>query len=59
MDDFGVDIRFPRSEAADPNLVTLSVYQSVGWWGIGIGVVVLLLAPFVKRLMHLDKLTAE
>lgn len=49
-----------RSEGvADPNLVTLSVYQSVGWWGIGIGVVVLLLAPFVKRLMHLDKLAAD
>jgi len=46
-----------RAEGAtDPNLVTLSVYQSVGLWGIGIGVVVLLLAPFVKRLMHLDKL---
>lgn len=42
--------------ASDPMLVTLSVYQSVGWFGVGAGVVVLLLAPFVKRLMHLDKL---
>ncbi len=44
---------------ADPNLVTLSVYHTVGWYGIAIGVVVLLLAPFVKRLMHLDKLKAD
>lgn len=40
----------------DPMRVTLSVYQSVGWFGVGVGVVVLLLAPFVKRLMHLDTL---
>jgi len=44
---------------SDPNLVTLSVYHTVGWYGIGIGVVVLVLAPFVKRLMHLDKLSAD
>ena len=35
---------------------TLSVYDTIGWWTIGIGVVVLLLSPFVKRLMHLDTL---
>ena len=42
--------------ASDPMLVTLSVYRTVGLSGIGVGVVVLLLAPFVKKLMHLDKL---
>lgn len=42
--------------SADPMLVTISVYNSVGWFGVAVGVVVLLLAPFVKRLMHLDKL---
>jgi POT family proton-dependent oligopeptide transporter len=35
---------------------TLAVYNTIGWWTIAIGVVVLLLAPFVKRLMHLDTL---
>lgn len=35
---------------------TLSVYSTIGWWTIGIGVVVLLVSPFVKRLMHLDTL---
>jgi POT family proton-dependent oligopeptide transporter len=35
---------------------TLAVYNTIGWWTIGIGVFVLLLAPFVKRLMHLDTL---
>ncbi|MEP9401485.1 peptide MFS transporter [Sphingomonas sp. VNH70] len=35
---------------------TLSVYSTIGWWTIGIGVVVLLLSPMVKRWMHLDTL---
>ena len=35
---------------------TLSVYNTIGWWTIGIGVVVLALAPLVKRWMHLDTL---
>ncbi|KQM93888.1 MFS transporter [Sphingomonas sp. Leaf22] len=38
---------------------TLAVYSTIGWWTIGIGVVVLLLSPFVKRLMHLDTLSDE
>ncbi|WP_294323820.1 peptide MFS transporter [uncultured Sphingomonas sp.] len=38
---------------------TLSVYNSIGWWTIGIGVVVLLLSPIVKRWMHLDTLVDE
>ncbi len=35
---------------------TLSVYNTIGWWTIGIGVVVLALSPLVKRWMHLDTL---
>ena len=38
---------------------TLSVYQTIGWWTVGIGVAVLLVSPFVKRLMHLDTLKDE
>jgi POT family proton-dependent oligopeptide transporter len=35
---------------------TLSIYGTIGWWAIGIGVVVLALSPIVKRWMHLDTL---
>ena len=35
---------------------TLAVYNTIGWWTVGIGVVVLVLSPFVKKLMHLDTL---
>ncbi|WP_088366998.1 peptide MFS transporter [Sphingomonas dokdonensis] len=35
---------------------TLAVYSTIGWWTIGIAVVVLGLSPLVKRLMHLDTL---
>jgi len=38
---------------------TLSVYNSIGWWTIGIGIVVLLLSPIVKRWMHLDTLADD
>jgi POT family proton-dependent oligopeptide transporter len=38
---------------------TLSVYSTIGWWAIGIGVVVLALSPIVKRWMHLDTLRDE
>ncbi|WP_106638896.1 peptide MFS transporter [Allosphingosinicella vermicomposti] len=37
----------------------LNVWTTVGWTAVGIGVVVLVLAPFVKRLMHLDTLQDE
>jgi POT family proton-dependent oligopeptide transporter len=35
---------------------TLVVYNTIGWWTVGIGIVVLALSPMVKRLMHLDTL---
>jgi proton-dependent oligopeptide transporter, POT family len=37
----------------------LSVYTTIGWWSVGIGIAVMLLAPLVKRLMHLDRLGQE
>jgi len=38
---------------------TLDIYSSIGWWTIGIGVVVLAISPLIKRLMHLDTLRDE
>lgn len=37
--------------------LTLSIYTSIGWIAISVGVAVMVVAPFVKRLMHLDTLT--
>ena len=34
----------------------LSIYNTIGWWTVGIGVVVLALSPIVNRWMHLDTL---
>ncbi len=34
----------------------LAVYSNVGWLGVGVGVAVLVISPFIKRLMHLDTL---
>lgn len=36
--------------------VTLAIYSEIGWIAIGVGVVVLLLSPIVKKWMHLDTL---
>ena len=33
-----------------------SVFQTIGWVGVGIGVVVLLLSPWLRRAMHLETL---
>lgn len=35
---------------------TLDVYVQIGWVAIGVGVIVLLISPIVKRWMHLDTL---
>jgi POT family proton-dependent oligopeptide transporter len=35
---------------------TLSIYNTIGWVAVGVGVVVLALSPIVKRWMHLDTL---
>ena len=39
--------------------LTLAIYNKIGWVAVAVGVVVLLLSPFVKRLMHLDTLKDE
>ncbi len=38
---------------------TLDIYWDIGLVSIGVGVLVLLVSPFVKRLMHLDKMNDE
>ncbi len=35
---------------------TLAIYNTIGWWTVGIAGAVLLVSPLVKRLMHLDTL---
>ena len=39
--------------------VVIDVYQTVGLYAVGIGVVVMVIAPFVKKLMHLDTLADD
>lgn len=36
--------------------LTLSIYSKIGWVAIAIGVAVIVISPFVKRLMHLSTL---
>ncbi|UIP07219.1 peptide MFS transporter [Erythrobacter sp. SDW2] len=36
--------------------VVLDVYTTVGWYAVGIGVVVMVVSPLIKKLMHLDTL---
>lgn len=38
---------------------TLEVYNTIGWWTVGIGAVVLALSPLVKRWMHLETLSDD
>ena len=37
----------------------LSIYNTIGWIGIGVGIGVLVVAPLIKRLMHLDTLGVD
>ena len=46
------------AEDAGPEAVT-DVYSKVGWAAIIVGVVVILISPLVKKLMHLDTLVDE
>lgn len=39
--------------------VVLDVYSTVGWYAVGIGVAVMVVAPLIKRLMHLDTLADD
>jgi len=45
-------------EAASKQAV-LDVYSTVGWVAIGVSVGVLVLAPLVNKMMHLDTLQDE
>ena len=45
-------------EGAAKELV-LSVYQTIGLWAIGFGVLVMVVSPFIRKLMHLDTLTDD
>ncbi len=42
-------------EAAGKQTV-LDVYSTIGWVAIGVGVAILIVAPLIKKLMHLDTL---
>jgi POT family proton-dependent oligopeptide transporter len=44
-----------EGEGAGKELV-LSVYTTVGWYAIAIGVAVLVVSPLIRKLMHLDTL---
>ncbi|MBB4632150.1 peptide MFS transporter [Sphingosinicella soli] len=44
------------TEAGAAKEVVLGVYSNVGWVAIGAGVVVLIISPLIRRLMHLDTL---
>ncbi|MCB2048320.1 MAG: peptide MFS transporter [Novosphingobium sp.] len=39
--------------------VVLDVYSTVGWVAVGVGVVVLVISPLIRRLMHLDTLVDD
>ena len=45
-------------EEAGKELV-LGVYSTVGWYAVGIGVAVMVVSPFIKKLMHLDTLSDD
>lgn len=38
---------------------TMAIYSQIGWWVVGIGIAVTLVAPFVKKWMHLDTMTDD
>lgn len=41
--------------AAEGSSTILDIYSTIGWISVGVGVVVILVSPLIKRLMHLDK----
>ena len=38
---------------------TIEIYQQIGWVAIAVGIVVIIIARWVKRLMHLDTLADD
>ena len=45
-----------KFEFHDRKETVLAVYSNIGWIAIGVGVAVLIVAPLIKKLMHLDTL---
>ncbi|HVL78413.1 MAG TPA: MFS transporter, partial [Sphingomicrobium sp.] len=45
-----------EAEGGAAKEIVLDVYTTVGWVAVGVGVLVILISPFVRRLMHLDTL---
>lgn len=37
----------------------LAVYSNVGWMAVGVGVALILVSPFIKKMMHLDTLEGD
>ena len=55
----GLIARATGSGDADGVTQVLGVYTRIGWFSMGVGVLVLLISPVIKRLMHLDTIGAE
>ena len=45
-----------EGESGAAKEIVMDVYTTVGWVAVGVGVVVIALSPFVRKLMHLDTL---
>ncbi|HVM22523.1 MAG TPA: peptide MFS transporter [Sphingomicrobium sp.] len=45
-----------EGESGAAKEIVLDVYTTVGWVAVGVGVAVILVSPFIRRLMHLDTL---
>ena len=50
-----MEVTQASGEGAGKQLV-LDVYQTIGLWAIGFGVLVIVVSPLIKKLMHLDTL---
>ena len=55
----GLIARATGSGDANGVAQVLDVYSRIGWFSIGVGVIVLLVSPMITRLMHLDTIGAE
>jgi len=51
----GLIARSTGGEGAGPETV-LEVYTKIGWFAAAVGILVILVSPYIKRLMHLDTL---
>lgn len=50
----------PGSEQAVAYMTTVTdVYTKIGWIAVGVGIIMIVIAPLIKRLMHLDTLRDE